>query len=305
MTLVRPLFMQAASGDTALEYSALDVRDLLHVLVATEGVVSGLRVAQRAAGANMSVDVASGVAVITGDDVTSQGKYQCTSTATENVTVPAAPGSGTRVHRVVARVKDKLHNGTWTTYEWTLELLADTGSGTPATPASAVSLATVSVSAGQVSVLDSNITNSAAAARLFGTPRPTVTDFVSAPSFGSTGAWVDFTSGQWPPISFTVPPVGALAITVAAGNIANTNASTATIRIAYRLSGAFTVGADPLDSKCVLNAGESPLSASRRTYISGLPPGGSVTVTPQWRISSGNGSTASISAGQLAVEPVP
>lgn len=305
MTLKRPLEMQAASGDTPLSYSALDTRDLLHALIAAEGVLSGLRVSQRAAGANMSVDVASGVCFITGDDVSDQGKYQCRSTATENLTVPAAPGSGTRTHRVVARVKDKLHNGTYSTYEWVLELLADTGSGTPATPASAISLATVSVSAGQVSVLDANITNGAPASRLFGTPRPTVTDFVSAPSFGTTAAWVDFTSGEWPSIAMTVPPVGALAVTVGAGNIANNNLSSSTIRIGYRISGANTVSADPLDSKCVLATGPANISASRRTYITGLTPGGLVTVTPQWRISSGNGSTARIDAGQLAVEPVP
>lgn len=305
MTLKRPLFMQAASGDTALEYSALDARDVFHALVATEGVLSGMRVSQRAAGANMSVDVASGVAFVTGDDVTDQGKYLCRSTAVENLTVPAAPGSGTRTHRVVARIKDKLHNGAWTTYEWTLELLADTGSGTPATPASAISLATVAVSAGQANVLDSHITNAPDAARLSTVPRAVISDFVSQPGFGTTGAWVDFSSGQWPAVTMVVPPSGVIAVTVSAGNINNSNTTTSTIRIAFRISGATTVSADPLDSKCVLNTGAEHISASRRVYIAGLAPGGSITITPQWRISTGSGATTNISAGQLAAEPVP
>lgn len=176
MTLHRPIFMQAASGDPDLEYSAQDTRSLLDALLVAEGVVGdnftlegsggGLAVTQRGAGASMSVDVAAGKCFITGDDVTAQGKYLCVSDATVNVTVPAAPGSGTRVHRVIARVKDKLHNGAWSTYEWTPDLLTDTGSGTPALPASAITLATVSVTVGQVSVLNQHITMARPQARV-------------------------------------------------------------------------------------------------------------------------------------------
>ena len=68
------------------------------------------------------------------------------------------PVSGSRTHRVVAQVRDKLHNSTsWSTYEWTIDVLEDTGSGTPALPNSAISLALVTVAAGQTSVTDSNI----------------------------------------------------------------------------------------------------------------------------------------------------
>jgi hypothetical protein len=168
MTLQRPLFMQAAGGDTAFSYAALATRQMYDIAYATEGVVSlGLQVTQRGAGANMSVDVAAGSCVIFGDDVSGQGKYMCVNDAGAlNVVVPAAPVSGTRIHRVVARIKDKLHNGTWTTYEWTIELLADTGSGTPALPASAISLARVTVVAGQVTVVTANITDDRTSALL-------------------------------------------------------------------------------------------------------------------------------------------
>lgn len=159
MALLTPLWMQAQVGDTAIQYSGLYFRQLIGAAF-TEGVMSvaHLKASQRASGANYSVDVSAGVAAITGDDVTDQGAYLCTSTTVENLTIPSPPGSGSRTHRVVARVRDKLHNSTdWSTYEWVLEVLQDTGSGTPATPASAISLALVTVVAGQPNVSDANI----------------------------------------------------------------------------------------------------------------------------------------------------
>lgn len=166
MALKVPLFCQAAGGDTAVSYAALDYRSsLVGALIRTEGVIDrhlgGLRVSQRGAGANFTVDIAAGITAVQGDDVSGQGKYACESTAVENRTIAAPPGSGTRIHRVIARVNDKLHNGALpaNTYTFTLEVLVDTGAGTPATPNSAISLATVSVTAGQASVLDSHITD--------------------------------------------------------------------------------------------------------------------------------------------------
>lgn len=159
MALLTPLWMQAQVGDTAIDYSALYFRQLIGAAF-TEGVMSvaHLKVSQRAAGANFSVDVSAGVAAVNGADVADQGAYLCTSTTAENLAIPAPPGSGSRTHRVIARVKDKLHNGTdWSTYEWALEVLQDTGSGTQDTPASAISLALVTVVAGQPSVSDANI----------------------------------------------------------------------------------------------------------------------------------------------------
>lgn len=147
MTLVTPLWMQAGIGDADVEFSALNDRLLIGELL-SEGVlgVGALKVSQRAAGANMSVDVAAGVAVIDGDDVPEQGSYMVASTAVENLVIPAPPGSGSRTHRIVAQIRDKLHNsGDWSTYDWALQVLEDTGSGTPALPDSAITLALVTV----------------------------------------------------------------------------------------------------------------------------------------------------------------
>lgn len=158
MTL-KVLAMQAGGGDSAIPYSALDVRALFDALVPTEGVIgaTSLKVSQRAAGADFSVDVAAGFAMILGDDVALQGKYLCLNTAVVNLAIPTPPVSGSRIHRVIARVKDKLHNGSWSTYEWTLEVLPDVGSGTPALPDSAITLALVTVAVAQANVSDANI----------------------------------------------------------------------------------------------------------------------------------------------------
>lgn len=155
-----PLVMQAADGDTALEYAAQDFRIMYDGLFKAEGVINGsdFKVTQNGAGANFSVDVAAGFGVIQGDGVVNQGKYMVRSTGVVNLTTPGAPASGTRQHRVIARIRDKLMAGP-AFYDWTLELLEDTGSGTPPLPASAIPIARVTIAAGQSNVGNANITD--------------------------------------------------------------------------------------------------------------------------------------------------
>lgn len=162
-----PLWMQATGGDAAINYAGGDDRALLDTVYSTEGVTEagGFKLSQRGAGANFSVDCAAGRATIIGDDGANQRKYVVISNGVVNIATPTAPGSGTRVHRVIARVRDKQVIGSGT-YDWTLELLEDTGSGTPALPNSAINLGTVSIAAGQASVLNANITDTRALAAL-------------------------------------------------------------------------------------------------------------------------------------------
>lgn len=171
MAVQTPLFLQKTGADADVTYSATQYRyGLVPAMLPVTGVIdpygsSALAVTQRGAGANFSVDVAAGRAVIPGGDVALQGSYVVANDATVNVATPSAPGSGTRVHRLVLQIRDKLNNGAYTTYDGILSLLQDTGSGTPATPASAISLATISISAGQANVSNSNITDTRAWAR--------------------------------------------------------------------------------------------------------------------------------------------
>src|SRR5215831_9940970 len=168
MTLHVPVWMQPASGDAALAYSAQELRQYNRALLTNatgvggqQGVLvaSNFAVTQKASGANLSVDVASGFAFVLGDDVSNQGTYNCWNDATVNVPTPNPPGSGTQVHRLVLQIQDKLNNGVWTGYQAALMILADTGSGTPAEPNSAITLAFISISSVQTSVQNAQITD--------------------------------------------------------------------------------------------------------------------------------------------------
>lgn len=264
MTLKRPLLMQAAGGDATFSYSALDTRAMLARLLHSEGiaapdVVAGsLKVSQRGAGANFSVDIAAGSCLITGDDVSDQGVYLCESTAVVNVATPTAPASGTRTHRVVARVKDKLHNGTYSTYEWTLECLTDPGTGVPAVPASAISLATVSIAAGQASVQTANITDTRASASLISAKFPQVSGTTTRPPapFESELGWRTdlkiyevWTGSAWRAVGPRVEPVTA--VNADAGTTTSTSLTTTLTGASNNVTVAFVA---PQSGKALVRA---------------------------------------------------
>lgn len=157
-------WVQALSGDTPIEYSAaLDRAAVLGSMFSREGVhdLRGghLKVTQRTAGPNMQVEVAIGRAAVFGDDISDQGTYIITNTTPAFVTIPAAPGSGVRIHRIIARVRDRSANGAWAanTYNWIPDIVADTGAGLQPEPPSAITLAYVTVATGATSVVNSMI----------------------------------------------------------------------------------------------------------------------------------------------------
>lgn len=165
----------------AVDYPARLDRALIE-LVGTEGVVDpfggALAVQQRSAGANMSVDVAAGMCLVTGDDQADQGRYACRNTATVNVTIAAAPASGTRTDIVVGRVRDSSAVGAVDGFF--IEVV--TGSGTagavPATPNTAIKLAEVTVPAGAASITTARITDTRRPATApLGVPRGIVTHY--------------------------------------------------------------------------------------------------------------------------------
>lgn len=165
-----PFAMQAAGGDTPLQYTARDFRGLLDGMFASEGVLGtpDFKVVQRGAGANFSVDVQAGYAAVNGDAVSEQGKYLVRSVGVVNLVTPGAPASGTRQHHVILRIRDKKEDAGATQYDWSLELLEDTGSGSPVLPGSALSLGKVTISAGQSNVTSANIGDTRLKANLAG-----------------------------------------------------------------------------------------------------------------------------------------
>lgn len=145
---------------------ALDLRRYLGSLISTEGVrtSSDLAVSQRAAGANMSVDVAAGTAVIQDDHASGGGFYHGVWTATENLVITAAHATLPRVDRIVALVKD-MHLGDASN---AVELAVIDGTptagatlsnlnGAAAVPSSALLLANVLVAAADTSITNAEI----------------------------------------------------------------------------------------------------------------------------------------------------
>lgn len=194
MALNDPIWLQNAV------YSASEFRDVLEVFPNVGAVnVNDLKVSQRGAGANMSVDVAAGLGVIP-NAVSTRGKYLVRSTATENVVISASPGSGnSRIDLIIATVKDTEYGDP--TDSWGLSVVAGTPAGvptTPATPSGSILLATVAVGTGVASITNANITDQRQYAR-------TVTYADRLPFFAangqiivsSTGAISTRSGGSW------------------------------------------------------------------------------------------------------------
>lgn len=130
--------------------------------------------------------------------------------------------------------------------------------------------------------------------------RPSMSDQVSFPSSPVTGSFTDFTSGQWPPITVTVPPSGMLRITIGAA-VVNTNSGTSTAWARWRSSGGLTESSTSANAVSTMG---SRVYASRTVVRSGLTPGVTVTFTPQYNVSSYASGTTSVTDGQLIVEPI-
>lgn len=153
-----PLYLQAVGGDAAITYAAQDFRELVSAIWPNSGQLraSDFLVSQRGAGANFSVDISAGRSPVWGTSSPEQCAALVRSTGVVNLPTPSAPGSGAaRVHRVVVELLDKQAAGTL--YGWRFHLLEDTGSGTPAAPASSFTIAFVSIAVGQGSVTSANI----------------------------------------------------------------------------------------------------------------------------------------------------
>lgn len=152
MTFEKPLWMQNNTYPARLDRG-------LFAQLWDEGVMdlTALKVTQRAAGANFTVDVSIGDAVVTGDDQTDQGNYLVKATAVENATITAAPGSNSRYDIVCLRINDPNAGGN-TGDTASIVVTAGTVSASPtvpATPASSLLLAII----GPITSATSSITN--------------------------------------------------------------------------------------------------------------------------------------------------
>lgn len=163
---IRWNWIQTASGTPT--YSAQNDRDLIDSLY-DEGTLRGLKVT--ANGSTRSVDVASGRAVVQGDDTAGQNVYLVTNTASANVAIPAAPGSGSTIHLVGFQVNDPSAGGAGTKDVTLVVVSGTSGAGSrPATPNSFLELAQVQVNAGDALVNSARVTDT----RVFAGPKQAV-----------------------------------------------------------------------------------------------------------------------------------
>lgn len=157
-------------------------------LLATTGVIgaSSLAVTQNGT-PNMSVNVAAGWAAIVGTTQANMGVYQIYNDATTNLTITAAPGTNSRIDRVVATVNDAYYSGLLNNVTFTV--IAGTVAASPvapATPANSISLATIAVGTSVTTITTANITDTRTSTS---TPLLTWTTALrpSAPSTGVFG----------------------------------------------------------------------------------------------------------------------
>ena len=130
-------------------------------LFATTGIVtSGSFEVTANSPVGMSVLVASGWAAIVGTTQANMGTYTCYNDATDTLTITTADPTNPRIDRVVVTVNDAYYTGA--TNNVVLSVLAGTPAGSPtapATPANSISLATIAVAAGALSIGSGNITD--------------------------------------------------------------------------------------------------------------------------------------------------
>ncbi|MFB6977681.1 hypothetical protein [Streptomyces scopuliridis] len=129
---------------------------------------------------------------------------------------------------------------------------------------------------------------------------PQQTTQAGEPNYATTGAFVDFTTGQWPALTFTVPPSGMVWISISGAPL-NTNTTSSTVWMSWRASGGYTEASTEANG---LSGSGGRTYATRRVLRSGLTPGAVVTLTPQWQISSIGAGITRVITGQLTVEPV-
>ncbi len=172
--------------------NARDYRRLFQAVGQMHGTSAGvtsftaLQVTERGAGANMSVDVAAGGAVLDGTEDTHQGHYHLYVDATENLAIAAADATYPRIDLVVAKVADSEYSGA--TDAGALAVVTGTPAASPAqpsAPANSLVLAAVAVAAGAATVVNANITDLRAR---FGRP-PAVSAYKTTSSNVPNSAW--------------------------------------------------------------------------------------------------------------------
>lgn len=165
MALLTPEYLQTK------RYSAIKDRQLQADEVMQEGIANfgDYAVTQRAAGANMSVDIAAGKAFVQGDAVARQGYYHVVNDAVINAAIAANASGNPRLDQIILRAYDSTDAAQGTDVP-AIEVLQGTPtaaatlanrSGAAALPQTALRLADVLVANGAASIANASIGNPA------------------------------------------------------------------------------------------------------------------------------------------------
>jgi hypothetical protein len=226
MVLVAPLWTQDTTYPARLD------RQVWATMPPGVGGRDLLRVTQRGAGTNFSVDISAGDCIIPGID---QTNYMCRSTAVENRTIVAAPATGTsRIDLIYAVVTDPQANGQSGAASW--DIVVGTGTAVasnpqpPATPSFAIPLAQVKVVPTDVAVVDGVITDVRTASFRGGRGvLGTCTNAADAPSISTGG-------GAIATVPLIVGP-GARMVRLAVGGTLQRTTQTGLTRLEARIDG--------------------------------------------------------------------
>ncbi|MET8404523.1 hypothetical protein [Streptomyces sp900116325] len=290
--------------------------------------------------AGSTITITAGAGVVQGGSSAVQGPYLFYNDASVTRTLTAANATNPRVDLVYARIRDTDADASGAR-DGDVLYLAGTAAASPVAPTPAdpsyIVLATISVpksGSGSPSVSTATRAYTAAAGGVTvgsvapaapytgqlwdagdGLRRWTGTEWrylkydpqvskqlLNPGSFPVTATFTDFLASQWPPLTFTVPPSGMAWISIG-GAVHNQITTTSTIWVVWRASGGYTAAASAENG---VAAAGGRTYATRRVLVSGMTPGASVTLTPQWYVSSVGtvGTQTFTTSGQMSVEPV-
>jgi len=161
VTYEKPLWQDNAGTGVPASYAAGLDRALIAGTFRSAGVfsVTDLAVSQRGAGADSSVDVALGKAVVYEASTTERAYLIRLTGSVQNVPLPASPGSNSRYDMIYAQVRDSTISGS--VDDWVLTAVSGTASASPTEPAApsaqSLLLARVTRTSGVASVVNSAI----------------------------------------------------------------------------------------------------------------------------------------------------
>jgi hypothetical protein len=290
--------------------------------------------------AGSTITITAGAGVVQGGSSAVQGPYLFYNDASVTRTLTAANATNPRVDLVYARIRDTDADASGAR-DGDILYLAGTAAASPVAPTPAdpsyIVLATISVpksGSGSPSVSTATRAYTAAAGGLtVGSVAPTAPytgqlwdsgdglrrwtgtewrylkydpqvskQLANPTTYPVTATFTDFSGAQWPPLTFTVPPSGMAWISIG-GAVHNQITTTSTVWVVWRASGGYTMAANAENG---VAAAGGRTYATRRVLVTGMTPGASVTLTPQWYVSSVGtvGTQTFTTSGQLGVEPV-